>query len=486
VVGRERTATVGLVLAAAALAVAWPLSAYSINPFALPALVGLALATAIVLQRPEWGLGLVLALSPLINSTLPSVDPSASSLAREPFEVLVPVLAIGVLAYSLLVVRQYAPSGTHVRLLSAGVALFAASGLISSAQAIEPSASLHRVLLIVTGAIVFFSVRQTCNEPRKLLVVLGGALAGLLIASVQGIADQILGVFSTQGFVSGTEVVGRVQGSFGHPNMFGGFLALLMPVGAVVAFNKNFSASLRWLASIAVMLAVPALVFSYARGAMVGLFVGCAVWLAVLKPRVALLVGIVIVTAAVTLAPATLKNRFESDSSSDVALRSDIWNGAIEIYSDHPVFGVGLNNFQVAYGRLPANSATSSQRRLLHDEQLLVPPHAQNIYLEAMAEQGIVGLLSLLAVLLGGVLTTYRAARSPQPVTRALGYGVGIGLVGVMVHGFLEVIVYSETILPLLALLGVVAALVDKDRDGESVPASRERLDPGAVSPVAA
>lgn len=484
--GRERIATAGLVLGAMALGVAWPLSAYSVNPFALPALLGLVLATAIVVQRPEWGLGIVLALTPLINSTLPTAAPDANALAREPFAVLVPLLAGGVLAYSLVVVRQQSPSGGHMRFLSAAIALFAASALVSSAQGLQPSSSLHRVLLIITGAIVFFSVRQTCDRPRKLLVVVAGALVGLLIASVQGIVGQILGIYSTQGFVSGTEVIGRVQGSFPHPNFFGGFLAFLMPVGAVIALNRSFSAPLRWLALIATSLAVPALVFSYARGAMVGLFVGCAVWLAVLKPKVAIVVGITIIAAGVLLAPATLKNRFESDSSNDVALRSDIWNGAVEIYSAHPVFGVGLSNFQNAYGRLPSSGATSSQRRLLHDEQLLVPPHAQNIYLQALAEQGIVGMLSLLAVLLGGVVTTYRAARSADPVTRALGYGVGIGLVGLMVHGFLEVIVYSEALLPMLALLGVVATLVDRDWAAGSIVTGRQRRQQRRLSAAAA
>ena len=92
-------------------------------------------------------------------------------------------------------------------------------------------------------------------------------------------------------------------------------------------------------------------------------------------------VGLAVVVAVVAFAPDILKSRFQTDSSTDVALRSDIWNGAVEIYSSQPVLGVGLNNFQTAYERLPSTSANSSQRRLLHNEQLLVPPHAQNNYL---------------------------------------------------------------------------------------------------------
>jgi O-antigen ligase len=482
VLARERIATAVLVLGAALIAVLWPLTAYAINPLALPSLLALAFGAALILRRPEYGLALVLALSPLINSVIPVNGGGEISLPSEPFQVLVPVLALGVLVYSLLVVRIDTQSGPHLRLLGTAVALFATSALVSSAQALEPSASLAKVLLIFTATILFFSVRQVCKQPNQFLVVVGGALAGLAIASTQGILDQMLGVFSTQGFVSGTEVVGRVQGSFGHPNMFGGFLAFLMPVGIAIAFSSSFSTAMRWLATLAVALAIPAMVFSYARGAMLGLFLGAVIWLALLRPRVALAIGAIVIVGAVAFAPGALKSRFENDSSSDVTLRSDIWNGAIEIYSGQPVFGVGLNNFQTAYGKLPSTSATSSQRRLLHNEQLLVPPHAQNIYLQALAEQGIVGLLAMLGVLIGGLVTTFRASRSAEPRTRALGFGLGIGLLGLMIHGMLEVVYYSETILVLFALLAVIATLVDADR--ASVPA--EALEGPRVSPARA
>ncbi len=479
---RERIATAGLVLGAVCIAVLWPLSAYAVNPLALPSLLALALAAGLVLQRPEYGVALVLALSPLINAALPVGGGGQVALPSEPFQMLVPVLAGGVLLYSLLVVRISTPSGPHLRILSVAVATFAASALISSAQALEPSASLAKVLLIFTATILFFSVRQACDKPSQLLVVVGGALAALLVASTQGIADQFLGVFSTQGFVAGTDVVGRVEASFGHPNMFGGFLALLMPVGIAIAFSSHFSSAMRWLASLAVALAIPALVFSYARGAMVGLFLGAIIWLALLRPRVALAIGLTMVVAVVAFAPSSLKSRFQNDSSSDVTLRSDIWNSAIEIYSNQPVLGVGLNNFQTAYERLPSTSATSSQRRLLHNEQLLVPPHAQNIYLQALAEQGILGLLAMLGVLIGGLVTAFRASRALDPKTKALGFGIGIGLLGLAIHGMLEVVFYSEAILPLLGLLAVLAALVDIDR----VSRFREELGEAPVSAAGA
>jgi putative inorganic carbon (HCO3(-)) transporter len=472
VLAQERIVTIGLVLAAAAVAVLWPLSAYAVNPLALPVLLALALTAALIVRRPEYGLALAIALSPLINCVLPQQGNGNVTLPTKPFQLLVPALAGGVLVYSLLVRRTETPSGGHLRALSVAILLFTGSTILSSVQALEPSASLSKVVLTMTAAIVFFTVRQTCQTRGQILVVAGGAVLALLIASVQGIADHLLGVFSTQGFVSETEVVGRVQGSFGHPNLYGGFLAFLMPLAAAIAFSPHFAARLRWLALSAFVASVPALVFSYGRGAILGLLLGSIIWLALLRPRAAITITIIVAVAAIGLAPSALKSRFENNSSNDVALRSDIWESAIEIYSTSPVLGVGPHNFQTAYERLPSTTNTASQRRLLHDEQLLVPPHAQSIYFQALAEQGIVGLMTMLAVLIAGLVTAYRASRAWSAQTRPIAIGVGVGLLGVAIHGVLEIVLFSETIVPVFGLLAVVAILFDWDRAREPAGAA--------------
>lgn len=467
---QERIATIGLVAGAAALGTLWPLSAYAVAPVALPTLLALSLAVVVIARRPEYGLALVIALSPLINSVLPQQSSGTVALPEKPFQLLVPALAGAVLLYSLLVNRIETPSGRFFRGLSAAVVLFFGSTALSSAQAIEPSASVSKVVLTLTAVMVFFSVRQVCKTREHVLVVAGGALAALLIASVQGIFDQVLGIYSTQGFVSDTEVVGRIQGSFGHPNLYAGFLAFLMPLAAAMAFNSEFSARLRWLALSALLTSIPALIFSYSRGAILGLLVGGVVWLLVIRPRLAVTVGLVAVVAAVAIAPGALKSRFENNSGNDVALRSDIWESAIEIYSHDPVLGVGPHNFQTAYERLPSTDAAASQRRLLHDEQLLVPPHAQSIYLQALAEQGIVGLLTMLGLLVGGVVTAYKASRTTSPRTRMIGIGLGIGLLSVAIDGVLEIVLFSETMVPVFGMLAVAAIQLDYQREPAGAP----------------
>ena len=151
-------------------------------------------------------------------------------------------------------------------------------------------------------------------------------------------------------------------------------------------------------------------------------------------------------------------------------LRADIWSSALDIYSDHPVLGVGVDNFSVAYADLPATSSRASQRRLLHQDQLLTPPHAQNQYLNIMAEEGLVGLASLVLLGVAAVAVISRGARVRDPVGRAICLGIGAGVMTLAVHSFLEAELLGEVALPLFALVAVAAGFVSLD-SGE--PANR-------------
>jgi O-antigen ligase len=238
------------------------------------------------------------------------------------------------------------------------------------------------------------------------------------------------------------------------------------------------------LASIAV--AIPALYFTYARGAIIGLIGGTIIWFAISRPKTAIVAAITVLLLITFAAPATIKARFNpADSGPDVVLRSDIWKSAVDIYQEYPVLGVGVNNFPVAYEQLPSTVDQGTQRRLLHDDLLLIPPHPQSMYLQALAEQGIVGFVALLTVIGSGLVLLLRATRSADRFTRTLGYGVGIGFGEILIHGFLEVPLMGEAIMPLFTLFAVTAIAVERSRAEEPAEAGAARP-AGALSEPAA
>jgi O-antigen ligase len=367
--------------------------------------------------------------------------------------------------YSLLVERGTPPVRAHW--LTLAIVAFLVVSIVSAIGALDPSSSTNKLFLLITAVGVFFAVRQTCVARGQLTVVAAGAVVGLLLASLQGIEQHLLHQWGVAGFLSTSgEFVGRVQGSFGHPNQYGGYLAFLMPLAGALVLTRQFGARLRLLAAVALTASVPALVFSYARGAILALVLGVLVWFALVRPRYAVGAAVVIGTLALFFAPGTLKERFNPQiASGDVPVRTDVWGAAIDIYDGHPWFGVGLGNFGNAYKALPSTLQHASQRRLLNQSGLLIPPHAQNLYLNVMAEEGVFGIATLVLLLLGAGAVAYRSCRSPDARGRAIGLGLGAGIATLALHSILEVTLLTELSLPLFALLAAGLAIVGFDAE---------------------
>jgi O-antigen ligase len=127
------------------------------------------------------------------------------------------------------------------------------------------------------------------------------------------------------------------------------------------------------------------------------------------------------------------------------------------------VLGVGLDNFSTAYAQLPSTLANASQRRLLNQSGLLIPPHAQNLYLNVLAEEGIVGIAALAAVIIGALVVFFRSSGAADARARAIGLGCGAGLLTLCLHSILDVTLFSELAFPFFALLGVGARLLALD-----------------------
>jgi O-antigen ligase len=445
---------------AAALAALWPLSAYEVNPLVLPGLIVIALAAVLVVTRPEYGLAFAIALSPLIN-----LDVGGGS---RPLQILVPFMVFGVAVYATLVLPGL--RALPVRWLSLATALFVVAVIASAVQALEPSESLGKLFRVLTAGGLFFAVLEICRARRQLVIVTAGAVGALFLAGTHGVFQHFLGLSGAFSFVVDGSVVERVQGSFGHPNEFGGFVAVLIPVAGAMLATRRLPTALRAFAALSLLVGVPALTYSYARGAIGALVVGVLVWVAIVRSRFALPLAAAIAAAAVFFAPSALKERFDTSRGTDLALRSDIWGAAVDIYSERPVLGVGPNNFATAYAALPSTLADASQRRLLHQEAVLVPPYAESLYLNTLAEEGLVGLAALLLLGVSAVVVGYRGARIRDPVGRTISLGIGAGFITLAVHGIVQYTLLTEVAIPLFALLAVVARFVALDREPVEEP----------------
>ncbi len=219
----------------------------------------------------------------------------------------------------------------------------------------------------------------------------------------------------------------NVFSSFGNPNHLGGFLVTVLPFGVATALLAK-SRPVRvavwgWVALLLVLLLQTA-----ARGAWLGGLAAGAVLVVGLLPRIRARVRTVALTAAGGLivavvliaggsrflgAKASALLRFGAGSS--VSQRYGYWSAALRLAGHHLIVGTGPDTFAVTYTRYQ----DAALAKTLGSSYFVNGVH--NIFLSWLANEGVPGLLLIVALLAWAVAWGARAWRSlrRQPAARA-------------------------------------------------------------------
>lgn len=145
-------------------------------------------------------------------------------------------------------------------------------------------------------------------------------------------------------------------------------------------------------------------------------------------------------------------------STSSVGERLQMWEAAWHMFIDHPLFGVGTGAFQ---GALPSAVGSPLLLPVSGDHE-----HAHSDYLNSLATKGVLGLITLLALLLSPAVTMYwtdrehlRPPYDPMGAVLVLGFGV-FGLTESM---FIHSLVISWYVVAAAALVAATARTVDSE-----------------------
>jgi putative inorganic carbon (hco3(-)) transporter len=312
-------------------------------------------------------------------------------------------------------------------------------GLFLLAASIAPGVIVAPEPMLVAKSLVMWLVFFLCAQSvictaskseidRLLLVAIGAGAVTAVVATVQvqaGAAQHLVD--------AGTNASGRATGTFTQPNTLASYLVMLLP--AAIAYSVCDNRLRRWYALAAALMMVAGTAFSLSRA---GLIVVAIILLATLVWRharraIGAALGIVAVGAALIAiaAPAlatavpqvrTVEQRMLSlrAGSQGGDLRTRIWATAPAMAENHPLFGVGTNEFPLYAPRY----------QLIDPER---PPdpgvvgyepvqHAHNIALTLLAERGMVGILALV-VLTRGLIATWRRTPRSLPPQAFAGWG---------------------------------------------------------------
>jgi O-antigen ligase len=168
----------------------------------------------------------------------------------------------------------------------------------------------------------------------------------------------------------------------------------------------------KWLYLAAVLFSLHPLLYSYSRGAYVAAF-GVLLFFGLIRKRSLLILVFCIYLAWQTILPASIVDRISmtrnesGELENSAAMRLDLWNYAIDLYKENPIFGVGFGG----YG-LSVLEKTGQGR------------DAHSIYLKMLSEQGIVGLGLLLLVFCMAFYSGWKLFKMAKtPFQKGLGFG---------------------------------------------------------------
>lgn len=389
--------------------------------------VSLTLAALLHFDFFVYGLVFLLPWSPLVDLNLP---------VRSVFLVLRLVLFVGVwirLRRNNKSISEWLFGNKRKKgiVLFAGIAI--ASVLFSGVPSNVPS--YRSLALLASYLAAFYAIDSWLVDRAQLVRVLKLLLISTIGVALFGFYQAISGSYTDIYFrlyplqeETLQPWVGRITSLLFHFNSLAGYLNLVIPFAiacAVLARDralKFLGLACAWAAALAVFL-------TQSRGgllALAGVLI-IAVWLLVprLITRIKILCGSAL--ACILLLPPLL-NHFERlqglDDATDLG-RLDIWQAAVVMFLNHPFLGVGYGNYRF----LSANLVPYAEQGSLE---------AHNLYLEFLAETGLVGFLSFIALLGAFLFLSLKSMRERDPLSRIIAFGVCGAITATLIHGMVD------------------------------------------------
>ena len=382
--------------------------------YILLALVGLMIFL-VALYSPQFGLLILVFISYTRFSDVFTEFHNSPSIAK-PFLVLL-VVAI-LIRWALF---RESPKGWY------GPAFLFGMVIIAELASMIYSPVPDRVLARLTDdikdsiiAIVIIILMQSPSAFRRVIWVL--IYSGIFLCSlsvfqyITGTFDNIYGGFALS---MSHQIIGsiddfRATGPMGDPNFFAQIVVVFVPISLERFMHEkrtiNRLAALWCLAT-----SILTVIITYSRGGLVAMIVGVIIYFLYYPPQRIQVVFIILAVVAIFVSLPrnyldrllTLTKLFGNSTTSRVEERSLQGRlsenlAALEMVKANPLFGVGLNSYKYLF---PAYSKKLGLALVATERE------AHNLYLEVLAETGIIG-FSIFLLIMGSCIQAMRKVRA--------------------------------------------------------------------------
>ncbi len=301
---------------------------------------------------------------------------------------------------------------------------------------------LKNTLIAITIILLLYR-GETLHKALWALII-----AGLFLGTI-GVAQHIRGDFTNSywgfGRASVHQIIGRtsdfrISGPIGDSNTYGQIMLVIIPI-ALNRFANERNLVLKSLAGWAAVASTLTVIFTFSRGAFIGLVaMGVLMVLTYTRRPSTILAVLLLMIIVIQVVPPEYTERIttitnaipgfsdEPVTESSLRGRTSEVTAAWLMFRDHPFLGVGLGNYNEHYLEYSSSLGLDDRRE---------DRSAHSLYLETMAEQGIVGLFALFAMV-GAMLYFVSYARNELSASAKYDYSsmvtaFGIGLIGYLV-----------------------------------------------------
>jgi O-antigen ligase len=340
--------------------------------------------------------------------------------------------------------------------------VYLGSVIVSMLVARDPILSVFEVALFVQMFFLYVYIASTVMTKQDIRFLAGMLLFGLVAESLlmfmllHGGSPPLAWALRPRVDLAKNPLdPSRVAGTIGSANSAAAYLGLSLLFAVSVLFSR-MSPTLKILAGVGVVLGTFGLISTFSRGGWLttSICLALLLWLiagATRKNLVKVLVVLALLGAIPLFFQDEISTRLAADDRGSAYSRIPLMKLASRMIEDHPILGVGSNNFGVTLDEYVTGDFRGGG--------FLYAVHNQ--YLLIWTETGVVGLVSFVWFLTSSIGKGLRCWRLGDPVLSPLALGLSLGLVAFMLH--MAVDIFRGR--PLAQLVWVAAALISSIAD---------------------
>ena len=315
--------------------------------------------------------------------------------------------------------------------------IFAVTLFVSAAFSLERGRSFHEAVSTLFSMLPFFLALFSVRSWRLAAAIVGAFAVSAFLNDLWA----ALQVYFHLNFGWGNRPVGFSK----SPTFLGSFMLMTIPVLFLVPahlFSRLPWKVFCWGCSI---FSIVVLFLTQTRGAWIAFF-GTVIVLVLLEVRYrkVCLVGLIVLLMACmtafheypeyyTRAGQTLDPQFQSNTE-----RVLMWKAAVQIFADHPIVGIGQDEFGLVYNR-DYISPQAKERPVDPNNPRSGHGHPHNNLLKVLSERGLVGIAGFLLVHGFVLLQLYRAfRRAKNPNAYMFAFAAILVFVGVQMEGLTD------------------------------------------------